>query len=402
MPTKTRPIFITGRFRSGTSFLWQLFNELEGFCAWYEPLHPQLLQAIKHTVPKEEHVGVTDYWETYRNHPRFDKYYTKQFATEYMYLEAQQRDPQLKIYIKHLIELSGDDVPVLQFNRVDFRLHWLRFHFPDAIIVHIERNPIQLYESQRKHIDQEFRHQADYWDAYELAQWSYALHDVFPFLQSEDASQHAFYRFYSLYQLSKTMAKVHADVSINLDVDVFQSEVFIQKLNQVIPLNRKQKQSIRNRVHVPKLSEFDQTNSAHLVEIMTDVDLLLADAGLLDNFGQKSLHAIKFLYADFWQKYENQASGVEQLLLIVDKMLNELQRIDAENQELKAKAKEFDLVLAEHVVDFEFVKGLITAAKSQPTITSSLNLMSDLNGQMTQVLAFNRTLNQSLIPFKDN
>ena len=93
MSTDKRPIFITGRFRSGTSFLWQLFDQLEGYCAWYEPLHPQLLTAIHYVTPKEDHVGVKDYWSAYRQHPSFANKYSSDFATQHVYLEAKKSVP---------------------------------------------------------------------------------------------------------------------------------------------------------------------------------------------------------------------------------------------------------------------------------------------------------------------
>ena len=221
-PQAKPPIFITGRFRSGTSFLWQLFNELDGFCAWYEPLHPQLLPAIKHVEPKYDHVGINDYWHSYRHKPEFATAYSMQFATQQLYLEAEDEYPELEAYIKHLIDLSAPDIPVLQFNRVDLRLSWLRAKFPEAKIIHIERNVLQLYHSQRKHIDLAHRNDAHYWDAYELMPWCYALQQQFPLLFTTD-SQHAFYQFYTLYQLSKLLANRYADVSINLDSQVFLS-----------------------------------------------------------------------------------------------------------------------------------------------------------------------------------
>lgn len=391
MSNNNSPIFITGRFRSGTSFLWQLFNALDGYCAWYEPLHPQLLEAIKYVDPKKDHVGVSDYWQTYRENQRFSQYYSKQFATEHLYLEPQQRHPELKTYINHLIELSQPARAVLQFNRVDCRLAWLKSNFPDALIIHIERNPLQLYESQRKHINPKYRHQADYWDAYELAQWSYALSDEFPFMTLGMASEHAFYRFYLLYQLSKIMARNHADISINLDVDVFQSEGFIKKLNGVVGLSKRQQQTIKDLVHIPELSEFDESQSNQLIEIMTQVDLLLAESGLLELFGQKSMTAIHFLYAAFWNDYKNKYPGaLRQLQSVAQKIHDELHRIKHENiqltNKLAVKSTDFDqLEMKEPQIESKDFTSITS-------VDSMLNYMSDLSGLMTESLSLNNQL----------
>ena len=126
MSVEKQPIFITGRFRAGTSLLWQIFDQLEGFCAWYEPLHPQLIAAIKYTEPKLDHVGIQDYWTAYRQHPEFESLYSMEFSTKDMYLEEGDEFVELEAYINHVIRLSAEDVAVLQFNRMDLRLHGLR------------------------------------------------------------------------------------------------------------------------------------------------------------------------------------------------------------------------------------------------------------------------------------
>ena len=46
----------------------------------------------------------------------------------------------MKQYVQLLIEKASAR-PVLQFNRVDFRLPWFRHHFPHATIVHFYRHP---------------------------------------------------------------------------------------------------------------------------------------------------------------------------------------------------------------------------------------------------------------------
>lgn len=64
---KHKIIFISGRFRSGTTVLWNIFNNLPQYKAWYEPLHTNLISQIQYVKPKEDHIGVDDYWKNYRN-----------------------------------------------------------------------------------------------------------------------------------------------------------------------------------------------------------------------------------------------------------------------------------------------------------------------------------------------
>src|SRR5262245_55459716 len=39
LPHHRRPLFITGRFRSGSTLLWQLFRALPGVTCYYEPFN---------------------------------------------------------------------------------------------------------------------------------------------------------------------------------------------------------------------------------------------------------------------------------------------------------------------------------------------------------------------------
>lgn len=340
------PLFITGRFRSGTSFLWQLFNQLEGFCAWYEPLHPQLLAAIEHVQPKSDHVGIDDYWHNYRKHPDFSRVYRPQFAVEHLYLEESDCYTELEEYINKLIELSGDDVPVIQFNRVDLRLSWLKAKFPNAKIIHIKRNPLQLYHSQRKHIPKAKRDDPNYWDAYELPAWCHALNDT---LATHSTHQHAFYGFYLLYQLSELMAKNHADVSINLDQHIFQSDEFIEQLSAVVPLSQNQIATLKHLVHVPNLPEFEVELTEQLAAIMTEVDVLLMQSGLYEGFAVKPLAQIKSQHQDFWSNQTQKShQSTQHLLTVINELQTEMTRILAENNRLKSQVNDLTAVVAEN------------------------------------------------------
>ena len=228
--------------------------------------------------------------------------------------------------------LSGDQVPVLQFNRVDLRLGWLRQMFPEARILHIERNPLQLYHSQRKHINAAERDQADYWDAYELMPWCHALYQKFPFLLNAESEQHAFYRFYALYQLTHWLGHQKADLTINLDVDVFQSDRFIDQLNQLVPLNQDQRAVLKAMKHVPQQHTFPDPYVEDMANIMTAVDLQLADAGLAEYFGKRALSAIKFHHAEYWGGIETPPQDLFELLSAVQTLAKEVDRIHQENQ----------------------------------------------------------------------
>lgn len=307
-------IFISGRFRSGTTFLWHLFNQLPQFCAWYEPLHPQLLSHIRHTAPKADHRGVSDYWQSYRQHPDFERNYQAHFGFEQLWLEADDEYPKLYQYLSDLIELSGEKTAVIQFNRMDFRLAWLKQHFPTARLVHIERNPLQLWHSQRKHIAPEHRNNGSYPDAYELAQWSLALTEELPFLTNKTNHRHAFFRFYAIYRISQVMAQQHADLSLALETDIFESDLFVNKLGEVTSLSTADRQHMRQLKANSAHHHFENPEVEQLTAIMTEVELLLHDSGLLD-CGVEKLSSIKRQNSAFWQCQSISPLAIREALL---------------------------------------------------------------------------------------
>jgi len=295
---KHNPIFILGRFRSGTSYFWHIFNQLPGFKAWYEPLHPQLLSQIKYTKPKVDHVYIEDYWASYRSIQDLAEHHHVSFGSERLYLTAQESWPELRKYVDFLLETSADKRPILQFNRMDLRIQWLMGFYPQAKILYLHRNPIQLWCSQRKHIPVSHRDDESYADAYELMQWCADLAPLLPFLTPQHG-RHAFYRFYLLYRLSVIMGLHHADVVIDLDKDVFNSDNYLQKL-EVLGLTDVELKTAHGLKHIPEEYELPDEELELLTAIMTEVDALLDDSGLASGFATQNLTNVKQSHPDFW------------------------------------------------------------------------------------------------------
>lgn len=305
---KQQPIFIIGRFRSGTSYFWHIFNQIQGFKAWYEPLHPQLLAHIKHTQPKADHVNIKDYWAAYRALEKLADYHDLRFGSERLYLTAQDSWSALRQYIDYLMTCSGEKRPVLQFNRMDFRIPWLKGFYPQAKTLYLKRNPLQLWYSQRKHIPVQQRQNESYADAYELMQWCADLTPILPFLAPK-AGRHGFYRFYLLYRLSVTMGSGQADLVIDLDEDVFNSDEYLHKL-KIFGLSDAQLATAHTLKSVPESYAINEDELSELTTIMTEVDCLLHESGLSQDFGHKNLAEIKKNYAGFWEKQDFNAAAV--------------------------------------------------------------------------------------------
>jgi hypothetical protein len=116
------PLFITGRFRSGSTLLWQIFDRNERHVAFYEPCHDNLLQQIGYGLPSPSHRGVESYWGAYL--PILETVralHRPEFGFDRLLLEAGESHTPLRDYLAALIAAAGGRRPVLQFNRCDFR-----------------------------------------------------------------------------------------------------------------------------------------------------------------------------------------------------------------------------------------------------------------------------------------
>lgn len=215
-----RPVFITARFRSGSTFLWLVFRNIPGVTAYYEPLNPN--RWFSPTAPRKvdpSHKRVTDYGAEYHGMPDLDRWFHDDWSSRYLYMDRTHHDPDLRRYVEELIA-RADGRAVLQFNRVDFRLDWLRANFPEAQILHLYRDPRALWMSMQR--TEGFRVPLDCRLSLETAlpelpfytlPWAMDLRSVFPFLEPEGAT-HPYALHYYLWRLSYSFGRQYADHSV--------------------------------------------------------------------------------------------------------------------------------------------------------------------------------------------
>ena len=214
-----RPIFITARFRSGSTFLWQLFKSIEGVTCYYEPLNEARWFLLDHsTAPLDKtHIGVEDYRAEYEGMRDLDTWFDPNWAYRHLYMDETSHDPNLERYISELIRRANGRA-VLQFNRVDFRLPWLRAHFPEAYILHLYRHPREQWMSilgKGAEVSPDFRIQSALErspDGFYTLEWARDLRHVFPFL--EPAGRHPYELHYLLWRLSYLFGRAYGDISI--------------------------------------------------------------------------------------------------------------------------------------------------------------------------------------------
>ena len=219
-PLQHPPIFITGRFRSGSTLLWNIFRNLEEYTAYYEPFNERrwfnMTQRGDHI--DASHRGVSEYWSEYAGLGELDEYYREDWIRHHLYMDEHAFDYAMNVYVNRLVS-SADSRAVLQFNRTDFRLGWLRANYPQAHIVHIFRHPRDQWCSVLRDI-QRYPSSAisaqGFTDHFYLRMWSLDLSHQFPFL-SDYQDRHQYYLFYFLWKLSYCFGCHYADISVAME-----------------------------------------------------------------------------------------------------------------------------------------------------------------------------------------
>ena len=212
---------MTARFRSGSTLLWNIFRHVEQCTAYYEPLNERRWfdprRRGDHT--DRTHEGVTDYWKEYEGLSDLNELYQERWIDTNLYMSAGAWDPNLKRYIERLAE-HAPGRPVLQFNRVDFRLPWLRHHFPHARIVHLVRHPRDQWCSSLRDPScfPKDATLADFGphDKFYLTMWCRDLRYVFPFLDVPATTTRTSL-FYFLWKLSYLFGQQYADFTIHFE-----------------------------------------------------------------------------------------------------------------------------------------------------------------------------------------
>ena len=133
-------------------------------------------------------------------------------------------DTKMTSYIDSLIE-NAKKRPVLQFNRIDFRLSWIRANYPNAKILHLYRNPrdqwysflINKNEVTKDNITDKYQ------DGFYLDVWCKDLAVYFPMLDSKQ-TPHPYQRFYYLWKLSWLWGKHYANHSMSFEALVTNTE----------------------------------------------------------------------------------------------------------------------------------------------------------------------------------
>lgn len=306
-----KPIFISARFRSGSTLLWNIFRSMPGSVAYYEPCHEHLLAHVEADIPpRESHINAPPYWEEYKPiQEKLRLHHKREFGLSRLYMEAEEGHPELVNYIRFLIDSAGDRTPVLQFNRMDFRLEWLRANFPEAKIIHLERNPRENWYSMVNDLPENAWKGPLTNTPYDLVLWSIALHGDFPFLFSPQVTT-TYHRHYLLWRLSSLVGKQQADISLSFEKDLVQdSERTVRLLVEEAGLPQCDVRQLTALISPPAPEGWREfADPEWFGKAEEQCDKMLEERGLVEYFGKKSLSNIKKDHHRAWSRIGDDSS----------------------------------------------------------------------------------------------
>ncbi len=285
-----KSLFLVGRFRSGSTAIWNVLRNVPGITAYYEPCHDGLIEHLEaQTAADPTHIGITDYWQEYEAvREPLKRYFNRNFAVERLCLAEHDEHPELEAYFRFLLSSGGKDKLVaLKLNRVDFRLPWLRARFPDVPVLYVYRNPRDQWVSIIRNQPSPDVDTPDLNSGYDLITWSANLYPYLPRIGSSEISS-SYERVYLLSRMSEEIAKVYADCRIDFDSEIQRApEIGLGKLAGIIGVDPGQVQKLRPLLVERKGERWcDYHDETWFSEIENRCDDYLTGTGILEQIRQ--------------------------------------------------------------------------------------------------------------------
>lgn len=257
----SHPIFVTARFRSGSTLLWNIFRQVDSLHSYYEPLNERMWfdKSRRQDHTDKSHMGIKDYWSEYEHIIDVKDIFSKNWTTKHLLMDQTSFNPNLYQYINSLIKQSPKQ-PVLQFNRVDFRLQWLKTHFNNAKIIHLYRHPRDLWISVSKNsrtISHKLSgHDYSSYNLFYTMEWAKSLTPSFPFLTPR-LGKHPYYYHYLLWRLSYLYGTTYSDISISFEDLISDTNTTLMRIFNCIKIKDVNLNDLNNLVIQLKLGKWD-------------------------------------------------------------------------------------------------------------------------------------------------
>jgi hypothetical protein len=286
-------LFVVGRFRSGSTAVWNVLRHIPGVTTYYEPCHDSLLEHIRtHTLADPSHIGVSEYWKEYVPiMERLPAYYRRDFATRRLCLSADADHPELEQYLRFLVASAPEgNIAALKLNRMDLRLPWLRRRFPETPILYIYRNPRDNWVSMVR--NQPAGRVDDPWlnSGYDLVVWSANLAPYVPLLGSDRITT-SYERHYLIWRICRELGQLHADCVLSFDEDIQgHPKTGLGKLRELIGIDESLTDDLRSLlVEVKGGAWRDYHDDAWFSDIEMRCDSYLHEAGIRERIRNKQL-----------------------------------------------------------------------------------------------------------------
>ena len=273
-------IFVTGRFRSGSTLLWNVFRSISGTTSYYEPFNERRWfdLAARGGHVDSTHRGVSDYGSEYDGLGELGRYFDDSWKFRHLYMPADAWNPRMQRYIEVMIERAAGR-PVLQFNEVDFRLPWLKARFPNARIMHIYRHPRDQWCStlRGEQGPPESLTLRGFDDHFYLLPWARDLKHAFPVLNLADEA-HPYEVFYQLWKLSYLFGRLYSDISTAYEDLVTDPRAELSSAMRILDVHGYDLDKLQGLIESPAVGRWKKYASADWFEaIEARVDATLRD-----------------------------------------------------------------------------------------------------------------------------
>ena len=352
-------IFLNGRFRSGTTLLWQLFRRIPSTHAYYEPFHDALPEYVEASLPPDPtHVGVVEYFAEYKDIIEELKVsHRADFGVSRLCLNPNDTHDEMLNYIKFLANAAHSKKPVFKFVRTDFRLPWIRNNFREGKIISIKRNPRDNWLSIISKTPQEERNDDVLNTGFDLAIWSANLAPYFPAIGHNTG--HSYARHYLIWKLSSVVAKKYSDLVVDFDNDLMLNpKETIAQMLEIAEIEHENLDDLASAVDQNPSRNWQQySNEISFSSIEQKCEKLLEKHGLIEHIESLQHHepvwevaskdifpsqVTKALSLEI-AKHRKLLPGIAQTEMRNREVISEL--ID-ENNRLKNKIKEIEMQLA--------------------------------------------------------